>query len=70
MISETLFDELQKLDRGDKLRIIQILAGELAVEENAPLQAGATYEVWSPFDASDAANTLLKMLEDDEKQNG
>ncbi len=70
MISGELLDELQKLDRGEKLRVIQILAGELVVEDNEQLRTGATYEVWSPFDAPEAANTLLKMLEDNETKNG
>ena len=66
MISGELLDELQKLDRREKLRVIQILAGELVIEDNEQLRTGATYEVWSPFDAPEAANTLLKMLEDNE----
>lgn len=66
MISGELLDELQKLDRAEKLEVISILAGELSLEENRRLRAGMTYEVWSPFDSSQAANTLLKMLEHDE----
>lgn len=66
MISGKLFDELQKLDRAEKLEVISILAGELSLEENTWLGAGMTYEIWSPFDSSQAANTLLKMLEHDE----
>ena len=70
MISNELLEELQKLNRTDKLRVIQILAGDLASEEESYFRSDATYEVWSPFDAPAAAETLLKMLEEDQTQNG
>lgn len=65
MISNELLEELHKLNRADKLRVIQLLVGELAAEEAALLSPGATYEVWSPYDAPEAAATLLKLLDDD-----
>ena len=64
MSTEELFDELRKLNRVDKLRAMQVLVTELASEEDALLIPGASYEVWSPFDATDAAQTLLDMLQD------
>ncbi len=69
MISEVLLDELQRLDRGEKLRVIEILAGELSLEENELMRVGKTYEIWSPFDAPEAANTLLEMLKEDQEGN-
>ena len=69
MISEELLDELQRLDGGEKLRFIEILAGELSLEENELLRTGTTYEIWSPFDAPEAANTLLKLLKEDQEGN-
>lgn len=70
MISNELLETLQKLNRADKLRIIQLLAGDLVAEEAAHFTPGATYEVWSPYDAADAAETLLNMLEEDRAGNG
>ncbi len=70
MISNELLEKLHQLNRADKLQVIQILAGELAAEEAAFFTSGATYEVWSPYDAPEAAETLLKMLEEDQSQNG
>jgi hypothetical protein len=67
MLPNDLLTELHKLNRSDKLRVVQILVNELAVEEEATLVSGAHYEVWSPYDAPGAAQTLLKMLEADEK---
>ncbi|MBZ0281437.1 MAG: hypothetical protein K8L97_11915 [Anaerolineae bacterium] len=61
---EELVSELHKLSRADKLRAVQILVHDLAIEENALLR-GTHFEVWSPFDAPSAAETLLQMLEED-----
>jgi hypothetical protein len=32
-------------------------------EEEPVLQAGATYEIWSPFDSYEAAHQLAQLLE-------
>ncbi len=55
---------VRMLSRIEKLRLIQLLAGELAgVEEPPRLEAGQTYEVWSPHNAYEAAEVLLQMLQ-------
>ena len=43
------FSALRKLKRADKLRAIQLLVEDLAVEEEALFLPGAPYEVWSPL---------------------
>jgi len=59
-----LLPSVQDLSRVEKLRLLQVLAAELACSEEAsPLQAGQTYPVWSPHDAYAAAETLLSLLE-------
>jgi hypothetical protein len=68
-ISSELLNQLHKLDRADKLRVIQMLVGDLAADEEAHFTPGATYEVWSPYDVPEAAATLLDMLEEDKAQN-
>jgi hypothetical protein len=70
MISNQLLEALQKLNRADKLRVIQMLVGDLAADENVHLVNDATYEVWSPYDAPEAAATLLKMLDEDRDHDG
>jgi hypothetical protein len=56
------------LSRADKLRLIEVLAGDLAREEQAlPLDASAVYPVWTPIDAFEAAAVLERELE---KQKG
>ena len=58
-----LLPVLQALPRDDKLRLLQFLAFELAKEEGVvPLETGETYPIWTPYNAFDAADTLLKAL--------
>ena len=62
-----ILPNIQALPRADKLRLIQFLAQDLA-EADAPLTLvpGDVYPVWSPYDAFDAADTLLGVLEAEE----
>lgn len=69
MTLEELFPALRQLDRADKLRATQFLVFELAKEENALLMPEAAYPVWTPYQAFDAAQTLLDVLEADETIN-
>ena len=64
--------ELRKLIGADKLRAMQLLVLELSAEEEALFDfLGQQYEIWSPFDAPEAAAKLNKMLQDDrESPNG
>jgi hypothetical protein len=58
-----LLPTLRSLSRADKIRAIQLLAGELAREEEVPrLEAGASFPIWTPFDAFDAAAKLFEEL--------
>jgi hypothetical protein len=60
----TLLPPLRALSRGEKIRLIQFLAEELAKEEDVPrLEPGASYPVWSPHDAVDAAVALQQLLD-------
>ena len=66
MLSNEVLTALHQRNRADKLRAVQFLVQELAVEAEALLASALQYEVWSPYDAPGAAHTLLKMLEADE----
>jgi hypothetical protein len=58
-----ILPDVQALPRADKLRLIQLLAQELAEAEDPPvLMPGESYPVWSPHDSFAAANTLLEFL--------
>ncbi len=65
MVSTELVNQLRRLNRVDKLEIIQILAAELANEETNLIKSGASYAVWSPYDAVEAANIMLDALNQD-----
>lgn len=59
-----LLPEVQALSRLDKLRLIRLLAEDLAQSEEAmPLKPGQEYPLWSPDRAFDAAAVLLRELE-------
>ena len=52
------------LSRADKLRLIQLLVADLAREEEvAPVEVGASYPLWTPHHAFEAADVLLRELE-------
>ena len=58
---------LRALPRADKLRVIQFLVGEIATEENIPpIEAEGSYPIWSPYNAFDAADTLLEALAEED----
>ena len=64
-----ILPELRKLKRGEKLFILQFLVSELAQEEGALIQPGVSYPIWSPYDAFDAAATMLKVLQESKAED-
>jgi hypothetical protein len=70
VLSDELIRELRRLSRTDKLRAIQILANDLVAAEEEYFTSGAEYAVWSPYDAADAAEKLMALLEEEKKRNG
>ncbi len=63
MVSSELLATLQGLSRADKFQIIQVLISDLAQQETDLIKPDQSYPVWSPFDAVEAADTMLKTLE-------
>jgi len=64
-----LLPAIRVLSRTDKLRVVQYLVSELVREEPDLLTPDMTYPVWSPYDACEAADTLLKTLEADKNDD-
>jgi hypothetical protein len=61
-----LLPELHSLSRMDKLRLIRLLAEDLAQSEpSGLLEEGRDYPLWSPDRAYDAAAALLRELDAD-----
>ncbi|MBE9010648.1 hypothetical protein IQ250_10555 [Pseudanabaenaceae cyanobacterium LEGE 13415] len=72
MSATDLFSTLRGLSREDKLKVMEFLSRELETEETqdiAPLQAGATYHIWSPFNSHGAAQVLADLLETSEQND-
>jgi len=59
-----LLPTLQALQRSDKLRIILFLIGQLEQEEGIKQNNSP---VWTPYNAFNAAETLLNMLAEDKQ---
>jgi hypothetical protein len=54
---------LRALSRGDKLRVIQHLAADLAQHEGElAIENGTVYPIWTPLEAQGAAAVLLAAL--------
>jgi len=57
-----LLPRLRELSRADKLYVMQFLVSELVQEETDLLKPHLDYPVWSPYNAFEAANTMLQVL--------
>ena len=66
-VLEELIPEAKSLSRVDKLRLIQLLAEELASDEGSEIQADKSYAVWSPDSAFHAADVMLQALANEER---
>lgn len=63
MVSSELISTLRELSRSDKFYIMQLLISELAQQETDLIKPDQSYPVWSPYDAVEAADTMLKVLQ-------
>jgi len=60
-----MWPTLQKLPRAEKLRLVQSLMVELERGEDATLvEPGASYPIWTPLGADEAAATMLRLLQE------
>jgi hypothetical protein len=67
MTLSELLPDLQALSRADKLRVIQMMAEDVAREEGVgAAEVSRAYPIWSPYDAFDGANQLLRALNEEE----
>jgi hypothetical protein len=61
-----LLPAIHALPRVDKLRLMQVLDAEIANEEAIVLPpTDMSHTIWTPYDAYDAAATLLQVLDAD-----
>ena len=62
MVSSELIATLREMNRSDKFQIVQMLISELAQQETDLIKPDLAYPVWSPYDAVEAADTMLEAL--------
>ena len=69
MIARSLLDELQQLNRGEKIRVIQFLNDDLSDDaETFPIGA-RVFKNWPTIASEEAISTLMR-LEDESKDSG
>ncbi len=68
MVSSELISTLKGLNRSDKFYIMQLLISELAQQEVDLIKPDQAYPVWSPYDAVEAADTMLKVFNPNRSQ--
>ena len=57
-----MLEELHRMNRADKLRVIQLLADDLATEEAVGFIPGVAYEIITPYGNEAAARVLSDFL--------
>ena len=56
---------VNSLSQSDKLSLFKLLAVQIPKAELQIIFSGSEYPVWSPYDATEAANILMQMIRDD-----
>ena len=66
MTLSEMLPTIQSLPRADKLRLIQLLAADVARDDGIVLDvADKTVPIWAPHDSFEGAATLLRVLDDE-----
>jgi hypothetical protein len=56
---------INNLSQGEKLSLFKLLAAQIPDAELQVIFSASEYPVWSPYDATEAANILMQMIQDD-----
>lgn len=67
MLEPDLLEEIRTFSPREKRELLTFLLRELDAGDGDMLAPSAHYEVWSPYDAADAARQLQKLLESPEE---
>ncbi|MCA2702309.1 MAG: hypothetical protein IM500_18375 [Microcystis sp. M179S2] len=57
---------VNNLSQSDKLSLFKVLATQIPDAELQVIFSASEYPIWSPYDATAAANILGQMIEDDQ----
>jgi len=58
---------VNNLSQSDKLSLFKLLAAQIPDAELQAIFSASEYPVWSPYDAVEASNTLMHMIQDDQE---
>jgi hypothetical protein len=58
---------VNNLSQVDKLSLFKLLAAQVPDPELQAIFSASEYPVWSPYDATEAANILMQMIQDEQK---
>jgi hypothetical protein len=58
---------VNNLSQSDKLSLFKHLAAQVPDAELQAIFSASEYPVWSPYDATEAANILMQMIQDEPK---
>ncbi len=56
---------VNNLSQPDKLSLFKLLAAQVPDAELQAIFSAAEYPIWSPYEATEAANILMQMIQDD-----
>jgi hypothetical protein len=56
---------VNNLSQSDKLSLFKLLAAQIPDAELQVVFSASEYPIWSPYDAAEAANILMQMIQDD-----
>ncbi|AFZ00242.1 hypothetical protein [Calothrix sp. PCC 6303] len=56
---------VNNLNQSDKLSLFKLLAAQIPHAELQVIFSASEYPIWSPYDATEAANILMQMIQDD-----
>jgi hypothetical protein len=55
------------LSQPDKLSLFKLLAAQVPDAQLQAIFSASEYPVWSPYDATEAANIMMQMIRDDQE---
>jgi hypothetical protein len=58
---------VNNLSQSDKLSLFKLLVAQIPDAELQVIFSASEYPVWSPYDATEAANILMLMIQDDQE---
>jgi hypothetical protein len=58
---------VNNLSQSDKLSLFKLLTAQIPEAELQVIFSASEYSVWSPYNATEAANILMQMIQDDQE---